>query len=93
MQNIETGYRPEFLDRGIPLLVEFANANDLNEEELSKLFLANQREAQMLPYDLQRKQLEVPGLQYEAGSTIVGIPRGLVFPLGFGISTRLTGRG
>ena len=26
-------------------------------------------------------------------STIVGIPRGLVFPLGFGISTRLTGRG
>ena len=26
-------------------------------------------------------------------STIVGIPSGLVFPLGFGISTRLTGRG
>jgi len=66
MQNIETGYRPEFGLGAFFAGQNSANANDINEEELSKLFLANQRDAQMLPYDLQRKQLEVPGLQYEA---------------------------
>ena len=43
-----------------------ANAEDENAQNLAKLFLANQREQQMLPLDVKLKQLDVAPKQYEA---------------------------
>ena len=56
MQTIETGYKPEFALGALYAGQNAANAQDFNNEELSKLFLANQREQQMQPLDIQKAQ-------------------------------------
>ena len=66
MQNINTGYTPEFGLGAFFAGQNAANTQAANEEELARLFLANQRELSMQPLDVQRKQLEVPGLEYDA---------------------------
>ena len=47
MQNIETGYKPEFGLGAWFAGENAANTEAANEEELIKSFLANQRERQM----------------------------------------------
>jgi len=66
MQNINTGYQPEFGLGAFFAGQNAANTQAANEEELARLFLANQRELSMQPLDIQRKQLEMPGLEYDA---------------------------
>ena len=66
MQNINTGYTPEFGLGAFFAGQNAANTQAANEEELARLFLANRREQAMQPLDIQRKQLEMPGYEYEA---------------------------
>ena len=66
MQNINTGYTPEFGLGAFFAGQNAANTQAANEEELARLFLANRREQAMQPLDIQRKQLEMPGYDYEA---------------------------
>lgn len=58
MNPISTGYKPEW---GLGAVYQGINAADseaLNQEELIKSFLANQRETQMQPLDVQVRGLE-----------------------------------
>lgn len=66
MQNIETGYKPEFGLGAWFAGQNAANTEAANEEELIKSFLANQRERQMQPIDIQRKQYDNQVAQYNA---------------------------
>ena len=66
MQQIQTGYVPDGALGAMYAGWNAANAADENAQNLAKLFLANQREQQMLPLDVQLKQLDVAPKQYEA---------------------------
>lgn len=58
MQNISTGYTPEFALGAVYQGENAANADWSNQLELVKNFLANQREVQMQPLDVRIKDAE-----------------------------------
>ena len=66
MQNIETGYKPEFGLGAWFAGQNAANTEAANEEELIKSFLANQRERQMQPIDVEKAQLGLDPARYES---------------------------
>ena len=66
MQNIETGYKPEFGLGAWFAGENAANTEAANEEELIKSFLANQRERQMQPIDVEKAQLGLDPARYES---------------------------
>lgn len=62
---IETGYKPEF---GLGAVYQGFNAGNADmsaQEELIKQFLANQRERQMQPIDVQQQQQNLDAGQYK----------------------------
>lgn len=62
---IETGYKPEF---GLGAVYQGFNAGNADmsaQEELIKQFLANQREQQMQPIDVQQQQQNLDAGQYK----------------------------
>jgi len=59
MQTIETGYKPEFGLGAYFAGQNAANAEDLNQEELIKAYLANRQSAQMNPLLVDEKQQSV----------------------------------
>jgi len=63
MNPISTGYKPEY---GLGAVYQGINAADseaLNQEEIIKAYLANQREQQMQPLDVQTKQWDAASAQ------------------------------
>ena len=66
MQNIQTGYTPEFSLGAFFAGENAANTEAANEEELIKSFLANQRERQMQPIDVEKAQLGLDPARYES---------------------------
>jgi hypothetical protein len=58
MQTIDTGYKPEFGLGAYFAGQNAANTEDLNQEELIKNFLANQKAREMDPLDITRRQQE-----------------------------------
>ena len=66
MQNIETGYKPEFGLGAWFAGENAANTEAANEEDLIKSFLANQREQQMQPIDVEKAQLGLDPARYES---------------------------
>ena len=66
MQQIQTGYVPDGALGAMYAGWNAANAEDENTQNLAKLFLANQREQQMLPLDVQIRQGQVAPQQYES---------------------------
>ena len=66
MNEIKTGYTPEFGLGAFFQGVNSANADAFNEEELLKQRLANQQSQVMNPLEAQLKQLSVAPAQYEA---------------------------
>lgn len=66
MQNIETGYKPEFGLGAWFAGENAANTEAANEEDLIKSFLANQRERQMQPIDVEKAQLGLDPARYES---------------------------
>jgi hypothetical protein len=66
MTPIQTGWQPDGALGAMYHGMNAANAEDENEENLARLFLANQREQQMLPLDVQGKQYDLTGKQYES---------------------------
>jgi hypothetical protein len=58
LPQIDTGYKPEFALGALYQGQNAANANMSAEEELIKQFLANQREQQMQPLDVNIRQTE-----------------------------------
>ena len=63
---IETGYKPEFALGALYQGINAANAEQASQEDLIKQFLANQREQQMQPLDIQAAQLGIPVKQLAA---------------------------
>ncbi len=55
---ISTGYKPEFALGGLYQGINAANAQSQNNEELARMFLANQREQQMQPMDVNIKRYD-----------------------------------
>jgi len=64
-QEISTGYKPEFTLGGLYHGFNAANAEDLSQEELLKQYLANQREQQMQPLDIEKAQLTNQGIGFD----------------------------
>lgn len=62
---IETGYKPEFGLGAVYQGFNAANADQSAEMELIKQFLANQREQQMQPLDIQKAQLSNQGTVFD----------------------------
>lgn len=58
LPSIETGYKPEFALGALYQGMNAANADMSAQEELIRQFLANQRDAQMLPRDVAIKDFE-----------------------------------
>lgn len=58
LNEISTGYKPEFALGGLYQGINAANAQSQNNEELARMFLANQREQQMQPMDVNIKRYD-----------------------------------
>lgn len=67
MQNIQVNPNslPDFALGGMFAGMNAADTQAANEQELGKMFLANQREQQMQPLDVQLKQLAIAPAEYE----------------------------
>ena len=65
MQTIETDYKPSGALGAWYAGANAANAQNQNDEELQKLFLANQQSQAMNPLELQLKQLSIAPAEYE----------------------------
>jgi len=63
MQTIETGYRPEGALGALYAGQNAANAQSMNDEELSKLFLANQIQQQQFQQNQQTNPLDITRMQ------------------------------
>ena len=55
-QEISTGYKPEFTLGGLYQGYNAANAEEIDKQEMIKAYLANQREQQMQPLDVNVRQ-------------------------------------
>jgi len=66
MQTIDTGYRPDGALGALYAGQNAANAQSMNDEELAKLFLANQQSMQMNPLDVIGKQQQNQVGAYDA---------------------------
>ena len=66
MTPIQTGWQPEGALGAMYAGMNAANAEDENALNLAKLFMANKKEEQMAPLDIQAKQLSIDPLQYES---------------------------
>ena len=66
MQAIQTNYVPYGALGAMFAGMNAANADDENEQNLAKLFLANQREQQSMPLDIQSKELANRVQEYQA---------------------------
>ena len=64
-QEISTGYKPEFTLGGLYHGFNAANAEDISQEELMKQYLANQREQQMQPLDIEKALLTNQGMGFD----------------------------
>ena len=65
MNTISTGYIPDGALGAMFMGMNAANAQDQNDQDLARMFLANQREQQMQPLDVQLKQLQVAPAQFQ----------------------------
>jgi len=65
LQEISTGYKPEFALGGLYHGFNAANAEDMSQEEILKQFLLNQREQQMQPLDIEKAQLANQGTVFD----------------------------
>jgi hypothetical protein len=66
MDNIATGYQPQFGLGAYFAGQNAQNAEDMNAQVLNKLFQANQQTAQTNPLEVQRMQYAMPGYQLDA---------------------------
>lgn len=72
MQQIETGYKPEFALGGLYAGMNAANAQSNNELELIRQFLANERAKQEIPLDMQQKSLQNQGMGFDMSGKQLG---------------------
>jgi hypothetical protein len=65
VNQIETGYKPEFALGALYQGINAANAESANKEDLIRQFLANQRSIAQDPIETQRKEYELGPAQYD----------------------------